>query len=109
MNFGRTQSNVLRIEQDLRKMALTAPIVARFQPLVRASDHTIEGFEALVRWQHPERRPRQPGSSYRRAEESGLIVQLGQLKLLLKRSVRSPSGNEQTGNSYRIAVNLSSQ
>ena len=48
-----------------------------YQPLVRLSDGTITGVEALVRWQHPRFGVLGPDSFIGMAEETGLIVPLG--------------------------------
>ncbi|SDG47429.1 diguanylate cyclase/phosphodiesterase with PAS/PAC sensor(s) [Pseudonocardia oroxyli] len=48
-----------------------------YQPLVRLSDTTLRGMEALVRWEHPEHGLLGPGRFIELAERSGAIVQLG--------------------------------
>ena len=49
-----------------------------YQPVVRSSDNVVVGFEALMRWNHPERGPINPGVFIPIAEESNLINQLGE-------------------------------
>jgi diguanylate cyclase (GGDEF)-like protein/PAS domain S-box-containing protein len=52
--------------------------VVEYQPLVRLSDAVVVGAEALVRWQHPQFGRLLPGRFIEVAEETGLIVPLGQ-------------------------------
>jgi diguanylate cyclase (GGDEF)-like protein len=50
----------------------------QFQPLVRVTDQSIKGFEALVRWRHPTRGVVPPLDFIHLAEETGFIIELGQ-------------------------------
>jgi diguanylate cyclase (GGDEF)-like protein len=65
--------NVLDIEQQLRNALLAGEFRPYFQPIVRLDDGRIVGYEALIRWQHPERGLLAPGEFLPVAEESGLI------------------------------------
>ena len=56
--------------------------VPHFQPIVDLRTSEIVGFEALVRWQHPERGMLAPGSFIQIAEDSGLIERLGHSMLM---------------------------
>ncbi|GGA66237.1 bifunctional diguanylate cyclase/phosphodiesterase [Arenimonas soli] len=70
------QSNamtVLNLEQGLREALAGEQFVPHFQPLVRLDDGGIVGYEALLRWDHPERGLLAPGEFLQVAEESGLI------------------------------------
>ena len=77
---------LLSLETDLRKGLDRQEFRVHYQPLYRLSDMSLSGFEALVRWQHPERGLLAPGAFLEVAEESGLIVQLGDW--VLKESCR---------------------
>lgn len=52
--------------------------VAHYQPIVRLRDRRVMGYEALARWEHPQLGLVSPGYFLPVAEESGLIVPLGQ-------------------------------
>jgi len=72
----------LRIEADLRR-ALQAgdQLWVAYQPYYSLPDVTVAGVEALLRWDHPERGPIAPADFIPVAEDSGLIVELGELVL----------------------------
>jgi diguanylate cyclase (GGDEF)-like protein len=68
----------LQLEDDLRAAIRGGrELVPVFQPIVRLSDRKVMGYEALVRWQHPERGLLEPGRFIELAERTGLIVPLG--------------------------------
>ena len=66
------------IEEDLRDALARGELEMHYQPVVRSSDNVVVGFEALMRWNHPERGPINPGVFIPIAEESNLINQLGE-------------------------------
>jgi len=65
--------NGLALEMELRRAVQAGEFLPHFQPLVRLSDGTPVGYEALLRWQHPERGLLAPPDFLAAAEENGLI------------------------------------
>jgi diguanylate cyclase (GGDEF)-like protein/PAS domain S-box-containing protein len=75
--FTREARIRLDMESGLRRALDEHQFSLHYQPLVRADDGRIEGMEALVRWRHPELGVVSPGDFIPLAEETGLIVPLG--------------------------------
>jgi diguanylate cyclase (GGDEF)-like protein/PAS domain S-box-containing protein len=67
----------IETESGLRKAIDNNQLVLHYQPIVSLSNNCISGFEALVRWNHPERGLIYPGEFIPVAEESDLIILLG--------------------------------
>jgi EAL domain-containing protein (putative c-di-GMP-specific phosphodiesterase class I) len=67
----------LEVENSLRRALMRNEFRVHYQPLVQFDSSEVIGFEALLRWQHPERGLLAPGDFLDIAEETGLIVQIG--------------------------------
>ncbi|MDB5526624.1 MAG: hypothetical protein JWM58_4387 [Rhizobium sp.] len=66
------------LEADLRKALANGEMDVFYQPLVNASRYEISGFEALLRWRHPVRGMIPPAEFIPIAEDTALIIGLGE-------------------------------
>jgi len=89
------------LQHDLRSSIDRGELTLHYQPQARI-DGGIIGFEALMRWQHPTRGRVSPGMFIPLAEESGLIVEMGEW--VLREACREAASWPQP---LQIAVNLS--
>ncbi|NJM88083.1 MAG: bifunctional diguanylate cyclase/phosphodiesterase [Hydrococcus sp. RU_2_2] len=69
---------LLQIENDLRVGLERQEFLLHYQPIVSLKSGKITGFEALVRWHHPKRGLVSPGEFIPVAEDTGLIIPLGE-------------------------------
>jgi diguanylate cyclase (GGDEF)-like protein len=67
----------LELEADLRKAEERGELEVHYQPLIALADGSLAGFEALIRWRHPQRGIVPPPAFIPVAEESGLIHAVG--------------------------------
>ncbi len=100
--------NLLTLETDLRRAIERREFFVMYQPIVSLKTGRLAGFEALVRWQHPERGLIYPDEFVSVAEETGCIVPIGQWMLLEScRQLKRWQENFALEMPLSISVNLS--
>jgi EAL domain-containing protein (putative c-di-GMP-specific phosphodiesterase class I) len=75
---GASAGDKFRLEAQLREALASEALDVRYQPIARVATGRIAGYEALVRWNHPDRGAVSPLQFVGLAEESQLIVALGE-------------------------------
>jgi len=96
-----------RIESDLREALLGRQLRLFYQPQVDSHTSRVDGYEALLRWFHPERGLLSPGAFLSVAEETGLIVPIGEW--VMKQACAQCSRWHAQGFHGSVAVNLSAR
>jgi diguanylate cyclase (GGDEF)-like protein len=71
-------ANRQTLEHDLRAALAAGDLSVFFQPVISGPSETVAGFEALVRWDHPEQGYISPAVFVQIAEDTGMITQLGE-------------------------------
>ena len=100
----------LWIETELRRAVEQNDFVVYYQPIISVEENKIAGFEALVRWQHAERGIITPSEFITVAEETGLILPLGES--VIRESCRQLKAWQAQFSSCRdltVSVNVSSK
>ena len=90
------------IENDLRDALTRGQMRLHYQPIIELNSGATTGYEALLRWYHPQRGIIGPGDFLPVAEETGLIMQLGEW--VIREALREVSDMQ---GDFRIAINLS--
>jgi diguanylate cyclase (GGDEF)-like protein len=71
-------SEKLNLDKDMRRALIQEEFIVYYQPRVDLANHRITGFEALIRWKHPEMGLVSPQTFISLAEENGLIIPMGE-------------------------------
>lgn len=104
-------------EQDKRRLELQAELHAaltkeefifQYQPIFELNSMKLLGFEALIRWNHPERGILKPEEFLLVAEESGLIVSIGR-QLFQKVCIKMKEWDRAGFHEIKMAINISSR
>lgn len=103
-----TRAAVFRwnMEADLRRAIEKKEFLLHYQPQLDTRSYRITGVEALLRWAHPEHGMISPGQFIPVAEETGLIVPLGEYALRLA-CTQASVWRDRHGAAVPVAVNLS--
>lgn len=97
----------LMLEGDLRRGIVRGELSLHFQPKVRLTDEKVIGSEALLRWCHPVRGMIPPDKFIPIAEESGLIVEIGEW--VLREACKVACEWNADGDRHKLAINLSAR
>jgi diguanylate cyclase (GGDEF)-like protein len=99
-------SKKMLLESGLRKGILSEEFLLYYQPQVDVGSGEVKGYEALVRWRHPELGMVPPGEFISLAEETGLIIPLG--RWILQEACRQMAEWKAAGSTVdRMSVNIS--
>jgi len=97
----------LHMEREIRQALKTNEMVVHYQPQYNAR-YELVGYEALIRWVHPEHGPISPSDFIPIAEESDLILEIGDkvMRDVCKQLIRA---NGSGSDIPKISVNISSR
>ena len=99
----------VRAEQELTLALERDELQLYFQPIMRLSDQHLAGFEALLRWPHPQRGMVSPAEFIPLAEESGLIKHIGHWIIDRGCAALARLGAERPELELFMSINLSSR
>lgn len=108
--MGERAATNIRIALDLVPAISNGELEMHYQPIVKIEDGSIAGWEALMRWRHPERGWISPTTFIPLAEQSDLILKLGQFALeqSLAEASSWPLGHLGSNPPY-VSINLSAR
>jgi diguanylate cyclase (GGDEF)-like protein/PAS domain S-box-containing protein len=107
-DMHRTAVTLLRLETDLRRALERHEFGLAYQPVISVATGRVSGLEALLRWHHPEYGLVSPQEFIRVAEETGLIVPIGQWVLREAcRQMQAWRTLRPDGDPISVSINLS--
>jgi diguanylate cyclase len=104
--MDRAARDRAELARDLAVALADGQLQVHYQPTVVLADGGPSGYEALLRWNHPERGPVGPDVFIPLAEDSGLIVPIGEW-VLRTAAQQAVEWTERAGHAVDVAVNLS--
>ena len=107
-SMNATAFEKLTLENDLRKALDRKELILYYQPQIELNTGNIFGMEALLRWKHPDIGIISPGEFIPLAEETGLIVSIGEW-VLSEACRQSQSWKDAGFPQLSMSVNMSSQ
>ncbi|QRG69653.1 EAL domain-containing protein [Brevibacillus choshinensis] len=107
-DLQKITSDKMFIQNELNRALALGELTLYYQPQVNAKDGAIVGMEALIRWNHPERGLVSPDQFIAVAEETGLIVPIGEW-VLRTACQQNKEWQNQGLPPIRVAVNLSAR
>ena len=98
----------LRTGNDLHRALARDELVLHYQPIIDLRTGRVIGFEALMRWNHPERGLLAPGEFIAFAEETGLIVPMGMwaLETACRQTAYWQSVRDRTPNAPQLSISV---
>lgn len=107
-DMHRASMAALQMETDLRRAIDREEFRLYFQPIVSLRDRKVRSFEALLRWQHPTRGIVMPGDFINLADDTGLILPIGEW--VLRSACRQVKTWQKAGfEDVKVAVNISAR
>jgi diguanylate cyclase (GGDEF)-like protein len=97
---------LLQLEADMKRAVASQEWQVYYQPILSMASGEINGVEALVRWNHPQRGMLLPQDFIHEAEEVGLILPIGEF-VLRKACLQAKAWRDAGSSSLWISVNLS--
>ncbi len=98
----------MHIERDLRQAIKNDELIVYYQPKINFHDQQVSGFEALVRWNHPEKGLIPPGLFIPIAEQTSLISEIGHI--VIQQTAKQIRDWQALGfDNIRVSVNIVAQ
>lgn len=101
---------LLTLENELREAIKSESFIVYYQPIVDLKSQSLIGFEALARWQHPQRGLIMPGAFIDLAEDTGLIKPIGkQILCQVCKIIAEWEQKVYLDDDFQVSVNVSGQ